>query len=143
MKQMSLPLLKLLSYLFFLLIIFWVILLMDGCKKLSLKEPTSPKGDTSSLLAAAKSHFNDLVNVEQKISRQGHTVNVTRLRVSQRITPLLKMRPYILWENSNEYKYNDIDVLAIPLKENIQPFKNKAYEFFREIFFRLPGQKFE
>lgn len=136
MKTNPPPVMRGYTHSFFLSIIFLGILLIAGCKKRNAEENTLSKENNYSLSVAAKNYFADLVNAESKSSSslQSQTPKLTKGQ-GPRITPLSKMSPYILWDNATEQKENGLDFLAVPLKEDIKPFKNKAYEFFREIFF--------
>lgn len=115
-------------------ITLFTILLVNGCKKKNSEENVPVKESKISLVQMAKDYFTKLADNENQSSTQSSITKQAK-NTNIRITPLLKMRPSILWENATEQDKDGFDYAIVPLKENIKPFKNKNYEFFRDIIF--------
>jgi len=118
-----------------LFIILFTIFLINGCKKKSTQEDMTLKGNNISLTQIAKNYFTNLANKEKESPLlQSSAIKQTK-STNSRITPILKISPCVLWDNATEQDRNGFDYVIIPLKGNIKPFKNKSFEFFRNIIF--------
>jgi len=122
------------THLSILSIILFTILLINGCKKKNTQEDTTLNGNNISLSEIAKGYFTNLADKQKKSSLQSSATKQTK-STNLRITPLLKISPYVLWDKATEQDRNGFDYVIIPLKEDIKPFKNKSFEFFRNIIF--------
>lgn len=115
------------------------ILLINACNKSHTGEDSALNGNKS-LAQTAKSYFSNLANNEQEISAQPSlkTTSTTARQtksIKNRVTPLSKMSSIINWDKATTLQRNDLNYTIIPLKESITPFKNKSYEFFRDVIF--------
>lgn len=115
-------------------IILSVFLLINGCKKKNTQEEMTLKGNDISLIQSAKNYFTDLVNKEKESPIQSSATEQTK-NTHPQSARLLKISPYVLWDNATKQNRDGLEYAIIPLKENIKPFKNKSFEFFRNIIF--------
>jgi hypothetical protein len=115
------------------------ILLINACNKMNTEEDTAFNGNKS-LVQTAKSYYSSLANNEHVISADpstkaaSTTVKQTK-SIKNRVTPLSKMSSVINWDKATTQQRDDLNYTIIPLKESITPFKNKSYEFFRDVIF--------
>lgn len=115
-------------------ILFLVLFIfINGCKKINNETEKYSDGKDIPLVRSAKNYFEILLNKEGKIQVQAPGKKQTG--ISPRIDPLSKMNSYVLWDQSIYKKSGGLEYVIIPLKEKIKPFKNKSYEFFRDIIF--------
>lgn len=111
----------------------FTILIINGCNKKNISEETLAEKNTS-LSQKAKNHFESLAKNENATSPPPAASQQVKT-IQKRITPLSKMSPHILWEKATELQTENLKYTIVPLKENIKPFKNKDYEFFRNVIF--------
>jgi hypothetical protein len=111
-------------------IAIFTILLVIGCNKKNVKEATAD----NSLAKMARTYFSDLAKKEITASDQVSTAQQKKGSLI-RVTPLTKMSPFIIWENATEIKRDKLTYTIVPLKGDKKPFKNKNYEFFRNLIF--------
>jgi hypothetical protein len=111
----------------------FTILLVSGCNKTNVSKNTLSEKNTS-LTLVAKNYFESLAENEKAVSAQ--LLNSGQIKsTTVRVTPLTKMSPLIMWDKATEVKREDLAYSIVPLNEEIKPFKNKNYEFFRNIIF--------
>src|SRR5262245_10728175 len=83
---------------------------------------------TSPPVETAKNYFTNLADQEPPPPPQ----TPTKIHgVQPRIQPLSKMSADILWEKATQQQQEQLAYTLIPMNENIKPFKNKEFEFFR------------
>jgi hypothetical protein len=111
----------------------FTILLVSGCNKTNVRKKTLSE-NKASLTLVAKNYFESLAENEKAVSAQ--LLNSGQIKsTTVRVTPLTKMSPNIMWDKATEVKREDLAYSIVPLNEEIKPFKNKNYEFFRNIIF--------
>jgi hypothetical protein len=106
------------------------ILLAYGCNKKNSREA----GNNVTLTQTAKDYFTGLAN-EEKVTSSQPSVTSHPQSTKYRVTPLSKMSPSIIWDQATVHERSDMSYVIMPLKEVIKPFKNKNYEFFRNVIF--------
>jgi hypothetical protein len=111
----------------------FLILLVNGCNKMEAGEEALTE-KTSSLSRSAENHFSRLAENEKAVAAQPSTA--TKIKSTKnRVTPLSKMSPLILWDKATEFKRDKLTYTIVPLKDDLKKFKDKKYEFLRNIIF--------
>jgi hypothetical protein len=108
------------------------ILLLNGCKKLNSGE--RPALLENNISQTAKNYIASLADKEKDISAQPPGEKPAK-GIKKRVTPFSKMAPLVKWDQSTVGQYDDLRFIILPVGENIKPFENKEYEFFRNIIF--------
>jgi len=105
----------------------------NACKKQNAKESIAAKANDATLVQIAKNYFDDLIKKEKTGTQAPSN------RLTQQMAPgakrILKMEPLLLWNKAIEHSEGELNYVIIPLDENIKPFKNKSFEFFRNVIF--------
>jgi hypothetical protein len=80
-----------------------------------------------------RNYFTSLASQETSPVQQPPNTTKQIIGVKPRIMPLTKMSEHMLWDKAVEQRQGELAYTLIPLNEQIKPFKNKDYEFFRTV----------
>ena len=106
----------------------FVLLLVNGCNKMK-----ADQGALSDKISE-QNHFKHLAENEKAAAEKTSTAAKPK-STKYRVTPLTKMSPYILWDKATELKSGELTYTIVPLKDDMKKFRDKNYDFFRNIIF--------
>lgn len=113
--------------------------LVIACRKQSSLEPQkiqTTKG-SDNVVADAKSYFQHTI-LNKESDRAVNSVNLSSKGATLKPLPIDRMEKIsniVDWDNGFEVLIDGVNYLFIAVKENIKPFKNKDFEFFRYLIF--------
>jgi hypothetical protein len=131
----------------YLIILIILLSLGTACKKMETsKTPAIPQ----SLETSSQAYFNQLLSNEAALMASLKETDAARntgvkphLQKKQiRVTQTARFHDMALkidWNSVEKYKIDKVNYLVVPVKENIKPFNNKSFEFFRKLVFYNPA----
>ncbi len=110
------------SLLFFLFIIF-----INGCKKDKMYASAEKNNSEISFVENAKRYFDSSL-LEFNEIKYPNKKGTTR--------SLSELKDHIRWDKPILYKNENSNFLVVSLNEDLKPFENKSFEFFRNLIFQ-------
>lgn len=136
MKKLSFPKYRI-SVLLIMIVIGTASVLFIACKKQAISDAEKVT-QLSSKDPAIKDAHSFFLNTIVKNEIEGATRQVKTLSTKSNNPPPLRMGKIanlLEWDKSVETKILDSKYLFVPFNENIKPYKNKDFEFFRYLIF--------